>query len=192
MRSPVCTAVRLRYSADGEPGADRVRHGQRCELKATAAAAPNEPGFGLYLKGRIFMFELTGGALPAAGTVWTMRDYTGVIYGGNGTAATGAYAFVPADPPDDAPRHRRSSSRSMWPTRWSAIDQRQRSPRCTRCPDPYYVTSAFDLAVDAKDIQFVNVPIGATIRIYTTSGVLVRVLQNTSTIARRHRALGRA
>ena len=49
-------------------------------------------------------------------------------------------------------------------------------------PDPYYVTSAFEISIDAKDIQFVNVPIGATIRIYSSSGVLLRVLQNNSTI----------
>ncbi len=48
-------------------------------------------------------------------------------------------------------------------------------------PDPYYVTSAYDIAVNAKDIQFVNVPTGATIRIYSSSGVLLRVLQNTTT-----------
>ena len=59
-------------------------------------------------------------------------------------------------------------------------------------PDPYYVTSAFEISIDAKDIQFVNVPIGATIRIYSSSGVLLRVLQNNSTHAQRHRPLGRA
>ncbi len=48
-------------------------------------------------------------------------------------------------------------------------------------PDPYYVTSAYDIAVDAKQIQFVNVPLGATIRIYSSSGILLRVLKNNST-----------
>ena len=43
-------------------------------------------------------------------------------------------------------------------------------------PDPYYVTSAYDRQVSSKVINFVNVPTGARIRIYTTSGVLVRLL----------------
>jgi hypothetical protein len=43
-------------------------------------------------------------------------------------------------------------------------------------PDPYYVTSAFDRQVVSKVINFVNVPTGARIRIYTTSGILVRIL----------------
>ena len=48
-------------------------------------------------------------------------------------------------------------------------------------PDPYYVTSAFEATTTSKIIKFVNLPQQATIRIYTTSGVLVRVLQHSTT-----------
>ena len=36
-------------------------------------------GFGLYINGERYIFQLTGGALPAAGTVWTLRTYTGRV-----------------------------------------------------------------------------------------------------------------
>ncbi|HRP07379.1 MAG TPA: T9SS type A sorting domain-containing protein, partial [Gemmatimonadales bacterium] len=45
-------------------------------------------------------------------------------------------------------------------------------------PDPYYVTSAFEATSSVKAIKFVNLPTEATVRIYTTSGVLVRVLEH--------------
>ena len=47
-------------------------------------------------------------------------------------------------------------------------------------PDPYYVTSAFEATTTSKIIKFVNLPEMATIRIYTASGVLVRVLKHES------------
>ena len=40
-------------------------------------------GFGFYIVG-MFTVELAGGAFPAAGTVWTLRKYFGVVTGGNG------------------------------------------------------------------------------------------------------------
>ncbi len=61
--------------------------------------------------GHIFIFELApGGALPAAGTVWTMRSYIGHVNGGNGAAGPeGPYSFTPAI---DSGRSRRSAPRS--------------------------------------------------------------------------------
>ena len=43
-------------------------------------------------------------------------------------------------------------------------------------PDPYYVTNEYEVDYTAKVIKFVNLPLQATIRIYSSSGVLVRVL----------------
>src|SRR5690606_17060343 len=58
----------------------------------TAPVAAGQ-GFVFYLKGHAFLIELAGG-LPEAGTVWTMRDYVGVVRGGTGRAGNfGAYAF---------------------------------------------------------------------------------------------------
>jgi flagellar hook assembly protein FlgD len=48
-------------------------------------------------------------------------------------------------------------------------------------PDPYYVTSALEATTTTKKINFVNLPANATVRIYTTSGVLVRALVHETT-----------
>jgi hypothetical protein len=45
-------------------------------------------------------------------------------------------------------------------------------------PDPYYVTSQFEISTDEKIIRFVNLPAQAIIRIYSSSGVLVSVLEH--------------
>ena len=34
-------------------------------------------GFGLYINGEKYIFKLTGGTPPPAGTVWTLRTYGG-------------------------------------------------------------------------------------------------------------------
>ncbi len=55
-------------------------------------------GFGLYIAGDFFVIELTGGAPPAAGTVWSLRQYVGAIVGGNGAGGSeGPYAFSNPD-----------------------------------------------------------------------------------------------
>ena len=48
-------------------------------------------------------------------------------------------------------------------------------------PDPYYVTNAFEQSTDNKIIKFVNLPQRAIIRIYSSSGVLVNILEHNST-----------
>ncbi len=87
---PHCTATPYALAQTAVPGqigyiatANALTSSPATFLTAPVIA-PNA-GFGLYIKGRIFLFELTGGALPAAGTAWTMRDYLGGIYGGTGT-----------------------------------------------------------------------------------------------------------
>ena len=47
-------------------------------------------------------------------------------------------------------------------------------------PDPYYITNGYERSTTGKVIKFVNLPDKAIIRIYSTSGVLVRVLEHTS------------
>ena len=116
-----------------------------------------------------------------------MRDYLGGIYGGNGTdplCATlcqwGTYAFVPNTPlPFNAPGASVQFTFNVSNTKLAMSNAIL--GKIHTVPDPYYVTSAYDIAVNSKDIQFTNVPAGSLIRIYTASGVLIRVLQNTST-----------
>ena len=47
-------------------------------------------------------------------------------------------------------------------------------------PDPYYVTSAFEQTTEAKVIRFVNLPARCIIRIYSSSGILVALLEHNS------------
>ena len=47
-------------------------------------------------------------------------------------------------------------------------------------PDPYYVTNQFEQTTDTKIIKFVNLPANCIIRIYSSSGVLVTLLEHHS------------
>ena len=47
-------------------------------------------------------------------------------------------------------------------------------------PDPYYVTNPYEISTETKIIRFVNLPAEAIIRIYSASGVLVRVMEHQS------------
>jgi hypothetical protein len=143
------------------------------------AAAPNN-GFGLYLKGRLFVLELAGGAVPASGTAWTMRDYSGGIYGGTGAQGgnLGSYQFFPAVRPFTAPG---SAIRFAFAVHNEVVATTSDIlARVHTVPDPYYVTNAYERSDSAKVIKFVHLPVGATIRIYTASARLVRVLRNSS------------
>ena len=48
-------------------------------------------------------------------------------------------------------------------------------------PDPYYVTNDFEVTTESKIIKFVNLPSQAIIRIYTVGGVLVDIIEHSST-----------
>ena len=183
-----CPGANFALSNTVVPGPVAFASASVANNKTVAAAANN--GFGIYIKGRIFLIELTGGTVPAAGTVWTERDYIGNIFGGNdkdpagATAAGGpggTYAFVPALPqpftaPGTAVQLQFNVTNQLLTADAAAV------AKVHTVPDPYYVTSAFENSINNKDIQFVNVPVGATIRIYSSSGVLLRVLQNNTTV----------
>ena len=47
-------------------------------------------------------------------------------------------------------------------------------------PDPYYVRSKFESSTDQKILKFVGLPQDCIIRIYSASGVLVRLLEHHS------------
>jgi hypothetical protein len=47
-------------------------------------------------------------------------------------------------------------------------------------PDPYYVTNEFESEPNTSFIEFVNLPEQAIIRIYSSSGVLVDLLEHDS------------
>jgi hypothetical protein len=139
------------------------------------------PGFSLYLAGTVTFFELAGGQVPQSGTVWTLRDYTGLIAGGNGIGGSGdlgPYSFVPQTRPFTA-------IGAGVLLRFAVVNQLRASRvsdlrRVHTVPDPYYVTSAYEVTTEVKVIKFVNLPQRAIIRIYSASGVLVNVLEHDS------------
>jgi hypothetical protein len=119
-------------------------------------------------------------ALPAAGTQWTVRDYTGGIVGGNGVAGNwGPYAYNP-------PTTRQFSavgvnySFSVNTTNIANAATAENVAKVHTVPDPYYVTNEFEQTTDTKIIKFVNLPANCIIRIYSSSGVLVNLLEHHS------------
>ncbi len=152
--------------------------------RANAAAAPVAAGagFGLYITGTYTQFELAGGALPAAGTVWTLRTYAGMVYGGQGVGGGSLglpYSYTPATRPFTAVGASVQVAFDVVNTvrGVSSADLKQ----VHTVPDPYYVTNGYEQSTDNKVIKFVNLPRSAIVRIYSSSGVLVNVLEHSST-----------
>ncbi len=149
-------------------------------MSASTAKEPEaEPGFLMYIAGHLYHFVMP--ALPADGTVWTMRAYTGGgLTGGQGTAGDeGPYVYNEVRPrPFTAVG---AEVRLVF----DATNQLITPDLATlenvhTVPDPYYVTSEFEQTTDNKVIEFVNLPNAATIRIYSSSGVLVDVIEHNS------------
>ena len=127
-------------------------------------------GFIFYLGGHFFLMQMT--ALPAAATVWNLRNYTGVI---TGSAATNDFAFTPEVRPATVPglRLRVAYTGS---TLNAGTTTAANLARVHTVPDPYYVTNALETTANNKVLQFVNLPAQCIVRIYSVSGVLVNVL----------------
>ena len=135
-------------------------------------------GFALYMPGNIHIFETA--TLPQ-GVVWSLRDYVGAVRGGNGFGGNdGAYSFYSAIP---RPFSAVGASISVDFNVTNAV----RAPttadlrKVHTVPDPYYVTNGYEQSTDNKVIKFVNLPRTAIVRIYSSSGVLVNVLEHNST-----------
>jgi hypothetical protein len=150
------------------------------ESPAAFATVPSGPGFGLYINGQQFIFSLTGGALPAAGTKWTLRMYSGVVRATTGPATTdpSGYTYTPAIASPALPglriQFKVAAPSALVATKSSDLS------RVHTVPDPYYVTNAFETTTTDKIIKFVNLPAQAIIRIYSSSGVLVSLLEHNS------------
>ncbi|HEX5964156.1 MAG TPA: hypothetical protein VFY42_10545, partial [Gemmatimonadales bacterium] len=138
-------------------------------------------GFAMYMPGNIFMFELPpGGVVPAAGTVWSLRTYIGAIQGGNGSAGNeGPYVFTPQVRTASAVGTSYTVDYTVTNQFSAATDSTLE--RVHPVPDPYYVTNAYEASTENKVIKFVNMPSDAILRIYSLSGVLVRVIEHHQT-----------
>jgi hypothetical protein len=137
-------------------------------------------GFGLYLAGHFHIFQLTGGALPAEGTSWKLRSVSGPI-----VAATDPEGFNPegytftqrTGNPAIAGLLMRFVTTASTAVREATDND---LAQVHTVPDPYYVTNAFEQTTDTKLIKFVNLPAQAIIRIYSSSGVLVDLIEHNS------------
>ncbi|MGH7509478.1 MAG: hypothetical protein ACREMZ_08405 [Gemmatimonadales bacterium] len=140
-----------------------------------------DPGFAMYIAGDMFTFELTGGALPAAGTAWALRQYTGAIVGGQGAAGDlGPSEF--SHPERIRPMNAVGAElvATVNVTNQAVATTDDDLSRVHTVPDPYYVTSQFEQTTDTKIIKFVNLPADCIIRIYSSSGVLVDLVEHHS------------
>ncbi|MBA3345496.1 MAG: T9SS type A sorting domain-containing protein [Gemmatimonadales bacterium] len=108
-----------------------------------------------------------------------MRSYTGAIAGGQGQGGDqGEYVFTPAVRPFTAVGAEARLSFDV--SNRVVATQANDLENVHTVPDPYYVTSSFEQTTDNKIIKFVNLPAAATIRIYSSSGVLVALLNHNS------------
>jgi hypothetical protein len=170
--------TRHTLSQTAVPGAIAIYGGQ--DTTGTVAPARPNPGFSMYLAGHIFLFELAPGAgAPPAGTVWTMRSYIGNVNGGNGAAGSeGPYAFTSAPLTFSAlgatVRLTFDASNTLAPPTVDDLSH------VHTVPDPYYVTNQYETTTQSKVLKFVNLPADAIIRIYSSSGVLVTLLEHHS------------
>jgi hypothetical protein len=175
-----CTGDSPSLSQTAVPGPIAYGSASSNSIDRSVAAAAGQ-GFVFYLKGQPFMVELSGG-VPEAGSVWTMRDYNGAISGGLQAAGDGgpqSYSAVGMPRSFSAigasVKFAFDLTNAVGPSTGATL------ANVHTVPDPYYVTSAFEATTTSKIIKFVNLPEVATIRIYTASGVLVRVLKHEST-----------
>jgi hypothetical protein len=174
-----CTAPPYQLSQTAVPGP--IAHFSPTSGDAITHAVAAGPGFAMYLAGNIFMFELPGGGVvPVKGTVWSMRSYIGAIRGGHGDGGDeGGYRF------SNPSKRTLSAVGASFTVDYSVTNQLAAASDANlksvhTVPDPYYVTSGFETTNEQKIIKFVNLPADAIIRIYSLSGVLVRVLEHHS------------
>jgi hypothetical protein len=135
---------------------------------AAAGYTATGNGFIFYLNGHFFLMQMAG--LPAAGTIWHARFYSGVI-----TGTAGSYAFAGEVRPPNVPGLRvrvAYTGSTLDPSTTTAANLE----RVHTVPDPYYVSNALETTANQKVLQFVNLPAQAVVRIYSLSGVLVNVL----------------
>jgi len=134
----------------------------------TSSLTATGNGFIFYLNGHFFLMQMA--ALPAAGTVWHARFFSGSI-----TGAVGSYEFSAALRPPAVPGLRASFTFTGSTLNTAATnDSLLRNVHTV--PDPYYVTDALEITANSKILKFVNVPARCLIRIYSLSGVLVQLL----------------
>jgi hypothetical protein len=138
----------------------------------TPPAAQTGTGFIFYLNGKFFMMQMA--SLPATGTVWNARFYTGYVRTSSETVAAGYTYTARPRPPTVPGLHVRIDYEGTTFTPSVTTDASMASIHTV--PDPYYVTNNAEITTNTKILNFVNVPAQAIVRIYSASGILVNVL----------------
>ncbi len=137
----------------------------------TSALTTTGNGFIFYLNGHFFLMQMA--ALPATGTVWNARFYSGAVR--MNAADSTKYSFSSSVRPPAVP-----GLRSQFQFAGSTFDSTATNDSVLAhvhtVPDPYYVTNALENSPNTKVLKFVNLPSRCIIRIYSTSAILVRVI----------------
>ena len=146
----------------------------------TPAPAATGSGFIFYIAGHFFLMQMA--ALPSAGTVWSLRTFSGDVVG-----SPGSFHFVPPGqygpcygacpsplaPPMPGLRVRISFTGS---TLTPGVTSVAGLAAVHTVPDPYYYSSAYEAGPTERQLRFINLPSQCVIRIYSVSGILVRLL----------------
>jgi hypothetical protein len=97
-----------------------------------------------------------------------MRDYVGGI-----TGVVGTYAFVSGVRPIVPGLVFKISFTGSVASK-ASVDST--FSKIHTVPDPYYVTNSLETSANFKVLRFVNLPSQCIVRIYSASGILIRVL----------------
>jgi hypothetical protein len=167
------TATPYELSNTAQLGQVAFAGGDSTNFKIAPVAA--QPGFLFYITGHYFLMSMP--ALPAPGTVWALRTYVGAVNGGNGADGNlGPYSFFPATRPFTAVGAKVTAT--LTPNNAVVAATKSDLSGVHTVPDPYYVQSKYEASTDQKILKFVGLPQDAIIRIYSVSGVLVRMLEH--------------
>lgn len=137
-------------------------------------------GFAVYIAGEPYIFQTD--AIPT-NTTWTFRTHSGVVAA---PGAGGPYVHLqPTNEPEGVDLMRTPGVPGL---RFSAqvtradvfFEELVNLENVRVAPDPYYGASLYDFSPAARNLRFLNLPAQATIRIYSTSGVLVDVINHNS------------
>jgi hypothetical protein len=189
--SPTIGVVGSHHAYAIHPVCDDVWGGQCAPLERTAEYEPvdytndgaaNGSGIMLYIDGSFYVMAMS--ALPAAGTKWHLKVVHGIV---NATCST----YNPATPAD-VPAACSNYTYRPWPYRQAYVPGLRYRIRVTQAagvsagagdlraihtvPDPYYNHSAYEVLGGPRELRFVNLPAQCIIRIYSASGILVRLL----------------
>jgi hypothetical protein len=139
-------------------------------------------GVVLMINGEYFFFD-TDGSLPSDGTVWRLQAVSGV-FAADCTPSLGA-VMTDCDNYTFSPNNQRPSvvpglSYKITVTQQASVraDSTGDLENVHTVPDPYYVTTSLEATANDKQIQFVNLPTQAIIRIYSVSGILVALVEH--------------